>query len=197
MGVAALVATVGLAGCSGEPEAGAPTSSAPAPTASAATAPAPAASASPASPGPVATLATAACLSGRYRLVRFVAAGASSTYGTGQGGDVTVAFDDGRYALTGAGREPVVVTLGGQTGELVVDGSSTGTYDRQDTVATFTPRSATGGGTLRAAAGGPAQELTMEQVDNVLGLAGEGQVACTAQAMTLTLAAVRLELART
>ena len=37
----------------------------------------------------------------------------------------------------------------------------------------------------------------MEQVDNVLGLAGEGQIACTAQAMTLTLAAVRLERART
>lgn len=192
MGVAALVATV--AGCSGEPEAAA-TSPAPAPAGPASDA-APTASAAPASPGPVATLATEACLSGRYRLVRFVAAGASSTYGTGQGGDVTVAFDDGRYTLTGAGREPVVVTLGGQTGELVVDGSSTGTYARQDSVATFTPRSATGGGTLRAGSGGPAQQLTMAQVDNVLGLTGDGRVACTAQAMTLTLAAVRLELAR-
>lgn len=195
MGVAALVATVGLAGCSGGPEVAA-TSPAPAPAGPASDA-APTASAAPASPGPVATLATEACLSGRYRLVRFVAAGASSTYGTGQGGDVTVAFDDGRYTLTGAGREPVVVTLGGQTGELVVDGSSTGTYARQDSVATFTPRSATGGGTLRAGSGGPAQQLTMAQVDNVLGLTGDGRVACTAQAMTLTLAAVRLELART
>ena len=194
MGVAALVATVGLAGCSGGPEVAA-TSPAPAPAGSASHSSAPTASAAPSSPGPGATLATEACLSGRYRLVRFVAAGASSTYGTGQGGDVTVAFDDGRYTLTGAGREPVVVTLGGQTGELVVDGSSTGTYARQDSVATFTPRSATGGGTLRAGSGGPAQQLTMAQVDNVLGLTGDGR-ACTAQAMTLTLAAVRLELAR-
>lgn len=37
----------------------------------------------------------------------------------------------------------------------------------------------------------------MDQVTSVVGLEGEGQVACTAQAMTVTLATVRLELART
>lgn len=137
------------------------------------------------------------CLTGRYRLVRFVAVGAGSTYGTGQGGDVTVTFDAGRYAVVGAGREPVVVTLAGQSGHLTVDGASKGGYTLAGGTATFTPGAATGSGTLDDGSGGDRTRLTMTQVDGVIGLAGDGQVACTDRVMTITLAATRLELART
>jgi hypothetical protein len=196
----ALVASLGLAACSGGPGAAvAPPSTAGTPASSApSTGGVPSASTSPSpglSPSPVATLAPDRCLRGRYALVRFVAVG-GSTYGTGQGGDVTVTFDDGRYTLVGAGAEPVVVTVGGQTGNLTVDGRSKGTYTRRGAAATFTTTSASGGGRLGDAAGSATQRITMKQVDSVIGLAGDGQVACTAEAMTITLKAVRLELAR-
>ncbi len=190
----ALAAVLGLAACSGGPGASGP----PTPTGEAPTTSAPSggesASAGP-SPSALATLSPDRCLSGRYALLRFVAVG-GSTYGTGQGGDVVVAFDDGRYTLTGGGAKPLVVTLAGQTGNLTVDGESRGTYERRGAAATFTATSATGSGTLGDGAGGATQKVTMKQVDSVIGLAGPGQVACTAQAMTITLKAVRLELAR-
>lgn len=119
-----------------------------------------------------------------------------STYGTGQGGDVSITFGDGRYTLEGAGKKPMVVTVGGQSGNLTVYGESTGTYALKGAVATFTSRSEKGGGTLGNGSGGARQKLTMKQVDSVIGLGGEGQVACTAQAMTITLNAIRLELGR-
>ncbi|MGI3779531.1 MAG: hypothetical protein ACRYG2_02030 [Janthinobacterium lividum] len=154
-----------------------------------------AAPSSPASPS-LATLPAKQCLTGRYALVRFVAVGGSSTYGTGQGGDVTLTFGGGRYTLAGAGRKPVVVTLAGQSGDLTVDGESNGRYTLAGGTATFLPGSATGGGTLTDGSGGDRTKVTMKQVDSVIGLDGDGQVACTDQAMTLTLAAIRLELAR-
>lgn len=203
---ASLAAALALTACSADPG---PAASAPAATSSATqpsatqptaaqTPPAgdpPTSGAASASPSPVATLAPGRCLTGRYALVRFVAVG-GSTYGTGQGGDVTATFDDGRYVLRGAGRRPMSVTVGGQTGNLTVDGEAKGTWTRKGAVASFTPTSDTGGGTLDDGRGGKAAKLTMQQVDGVIGLAGDGQVACTAQAMTITLAAIRLELAR-
>ena len=190
-------ATVGLSACSGGPGAGGGATPAPAPTdvSSAATPGPEQSSAGPESPSAVATVPASRCLAGRYALVRFVAVG-GTTYGTGQGGDVTVTFADGRYTLSGAGQKPVVVTLGGQTGNLTVDGESKGTYTLKGDAATFTARSADGTGTLDDGSGGSAQKLTMKQVDSVIGLAGRGQVACTAQAMTITLKAIRLELGR-
>ena len=192
-----LGATLALSACSAGPGAGGAAPSV-APTAAAPTDASPASappSAASTTPGPVETLPAAQCLSGTYALVRFVAVG-GETYGTGQGGDVTLAFDDGRYTLAGAGAEPVVVTIGGQTGNLTVDGTAKGTYRLSGGTATFAEPAVTGRGTLSGAAGTRAQQLTMKQVTNVIGLAGDGQVACTAQAMTITLAAIRLELGR-
>jgi len=148
------------------------------------------------SPGALATLPVTRCLTGRYVLARFVASGDGATYGTGQGGDVSLTFDDDRYTLAGAGREPVVVTLAGQTGDLTVDGAAKGGWTLDGSAVTFTSGSATGSGTLDDGSGGERTRLTMKQVDGVIGLAGRGQVACTAQAMTITLSTVRLELAR-
>jgi len=205
LAAALLLGAAGLAGCSGgsaptgpAPSGTATVSAAPEPT----TGPAPAGSGAPsASTGPtpsagassLATLPVARCLSGSWTLVRFVAT-QQQTYGTGQGGDVTVRFTDGRYVLAGAGREPVQLALGGQTADLRVDGRSNGTYRVEGSRATFRDGSATGSATVEA--GGQRQRLTMDQVANVIGLKGEGAVACTAQAMTVTLSDVRLELGR-
>ena len=207
-GAAVLAAALATAACSGTPTPSA-SSAPPAPPTVAASPTAPDASGAPSggtaatpgtdaspTPGAVATLPVAQCLRGTYRLVRFVAVGDGSTYGTGQGGDVTLAFDGGRYSLTGSGREPVVVTLGGQSGDLRVDGTSSGAWKLDGEDATFTPGSTTGGGTLDNGAGGDRTKLTMKQVDGVIGLSGRGQIACTDQVMTITLAAIRLELAR-
>ncbi len=197
LALAALGVTLGLAGCTGSPAAPTPSPSpadggsvsAAAPSSGTASAE-PSAGASPS----LATLPASECLRGTWRLVRFVAA-SSETYGTGQGGDVTVRFTDDGYTLAGSGKKPVEVTLAGRTADLTVDGRATGSYALDGSKATFTDGPASGSATVRL--GEQSQRLTMDQVTSVIGLKGEGQVACTAEAMTITLAAVRLELART
>lgn len=142
------------------------------------------------------TLPAAQCLIGRWTLIRFVAVGGSTndTYGTGEGGDTTLSFVGDRYTLAGAGSEPIAVTLAGRRGELTVDGSATGTYVAQDGTATFTQTGTDGDATLSG--GGQQQTLPMEQVSQIIAPRGEAKVACTTDAMTLTLQAVRLELGR-
>jgi len=142
----------------------------------------------------VTTLPASQCLAGTWSLVRFVGAGSGQTYGTGEGGDVTVRFTDRAYTLRGAGTKPVKVTLAGSTANLRVDGRATGTYRLSGSTATFTQRSATGTGSVELR--GRKQQLPMKQVTSVVGLQGEGKVACTDEAMTITLSTVRLELAR-
>ncbi|SDU89552.1 hypothetical protein SAMN04488544_1592 [Microlunatus sagamiharensis] len=182
----AAVPLLALVGCSGSGGATtAPSSAAPAP---AGTAP----PSAPASPS-LATLPAEQCLTGTWQLVRFVGA-SDQTYGTGQGGDVTVRFADGGYTLQGAGQEPLTITLGGGSADLTVDGRATGTFTVDGATGTFRQRSASGSAEL--AAGSRKERLGMDQITSVVGLEGEGQVACTPQAMTVTLTAVRLELSR-
>ncbi len=189
-------AALGLSACGGATSGGpAPAASSADPSVAVTTAAPDPGSAGPASPSAAPTLPAEQCLTGTYALVRFVAVG-SDTYGTGQGGDVTVAFADGRYTLAGAGAKPIVVTIGGQTGNLTVDGESKGAYRLKGDTATFADPTTTGRGTLSASTGSGGQKLTMKQVNNVIGLAGDGKVACTAQALTITLASIRLELGR-
>ena len=99
-GLVAVAVLVVLAGCSnGTPTPA--TTSAPPVTDGSTSAPSAgpsSASSSPAeTPGSTSTalIPGADCLTGTWRLVRFIGLGASATYGTGQGGDVTVTFDDG------------------------------------------------------------------------------------------------------
>ena len=80
-----------------------------------------------ASPTP-STKPAADCLDGEYRLDRFVAVNDQASFGTGEGGDVRMGFDDKTYTLTGAGQDPITLTLAGQQGTLLVDGSIDGTY---------------------------------------------------------------------
>jgi hypothetical protein len=180
--VAALMLAV--SGCSSNLSAGStpspvqPTSSAPATT------PTPAATPSPAAP-------YATCLNGRYQLVRFVGLGARRTYGTGEGGDVTITFDNGSYLLHGAGKDPIKVTLAGQTVDLLVNGTLSGDHRVAGNQATFTAGESTGSATLSI---GPLKEsVTMEHVGSVLASNGEAGLACANDALIVTLQDVRLE----
>jgi hypothetical protein len=164
-------------------------------------APPPAAAAEPSGAAPAArpsatpTQSAAACLTGTYRLVRFVGVGASKeAYGTGQGGDVTAVFRGQGFTLAGAGRKPVVVTLAGQTADLTVDGTAKGRFTVDGASTTFTTTTTKGSATLQA--GRQKQKLSMREVAAVVGLNGSAKVACTAQAMTVTLSTVRLEFGR-
>ncbi len=178
-----------VAGCSG-PQPGPPATSADQPgSASAAptSEPADAPSATPAG-------SAAGCLAGRYRLVRFVGVGDHATYGTGEGGDVDVAFDNGAYELTGRGQKPIVVTLAGQRGQLLVDGTAAGDYTAEGESAQFRVGDLTGNATLSA--GGSSQTLSMAEVANVIAPVGSATVRCDGRAMIITLKQVRLEFGR-
>jgi hypothetical protein len=149
----------------------------------------PASSSARTTPGSVTPASS--CLSGRYRLARFVAVGGNATYGTGEGGDVTVTFGLRTYELKGAGKKPVTVTLAGQQASLLVAGTISGDYRTDGDKADFTVRRATGTGTLTA--GGQTRTLTMDDVANVLGLTGSGTLACSPGLLVVTLDNVRLE----
>ena len=206
-GLLAATLLVLLVGCSGND--GSPTAPSPAPTAPAvpsSSAPAAPSSAVPssanpssASPAPTGGTATglvpgADCLTGTWRLVRFVGLGAQSTYGTGQGGDVTVAFDGGRYTMVGKGQRPIVVNLAGSAAELVIDGTVSGTYTPAGAEMRFTVGEATGQGTLTA--GEQKQSLPMAQVAQVVAPSGNATLACPSGVLLIALPAVRLELER-
>lgn len=199
-GLAAATALVLLGGCSGD--GGSPTAPSPAPATGAPSISGPAAP--PSSSGPASTPAAAGtptglipgadCLTGTWRLVRFVGLGAQSTYGTGQGGDVTVAFDNGRYTMVGEGKKPIVVNLAGSAADLTVDGSITGRYRPDGSDMSFTVGEATGQGTLEA--GGQKQTLPMAQVAQVVAPSGRATLACPSGVLLIALPTVRLELER-
>ncbi len=184
----AVVATalLALAGCSGAAASGPSTPTRP-----------PSQAASPNAPNPSASAPDSAvqkCLNGRYRLVRFVGVGEKGTYGTGQGGDVTVTFDNGTYLLRGAGKDPIKLTLAGQAAGLLVNGSVGGDYQLQGDKASFTVGKSTGSATLQV---GPAKKsLAISEVANVLAPDGEASLSCANDALIVTLQDVRLELGK-
>lgn len=158
---------------------------------------APPQAASPDAPNPSASAPASSvqeCLNGRYRLVRFVGVGEKGTYGTGQGGDVTVTFDNGTYLLRGAGKDPIKLTLAGQTAGLLVNGSVGGDYQLQGDRASFTVGKSTGSATLQV---GPVKKsLPISEVANVLAPDGEAGLSCANDALIVTLQDVRLELGK-
>ena len=184
----AVAATLLLAsaGCSGAAASGPSTPTSAPPQAASPNAPNPSAS-PPAS-------SVKKCLSGRYRLVRFVGVGEKGTYGTGQGGDVTVTFDNGTYLLRGAGKDPIKLMLAGQTAGLLVNGSVGGDYQLQGDRASFTVGKSTGSATLQV---GPVKKsLPISEVANVLAPDGEAGLSCANDALIVTLQDVRLELGK-
>ncbi|HEY6683698.1 MAG TPA: hypothetical protein VI030_12025 [Propionibacteriaceae bacterium] len=183
----AAILLLALAGCSGESAASGPST----PTAP----PSPAASPDASSPNPATSAsAVSKCLSGRYRLVRFVGVGEKGTYGTGQGGDVTVTFDNGTYLLRGAGKNPIRLRLAGQNAGLLVNGTVAGDYQLQGDRASFTVGESTGSATLQV---GPVKKsLPISEVANVLAPDGEAGLSCANDALIVTLQDVRLELGK-
>ena len=177
-----------LAGCSGD-------SAGPSPSSTASSEP-------PASAGPAtatrspssAGVSGSECLSGRYRLIRFVGVGERGTYGTGEGGDVTVTFTDGSYVLRGAGKDPINVTLAGQRAGLLVDGRISDDYQAQGDRATFTVGESSGSASLTV--GEVKESVPIAQVGNVLAPEGEAGLGCADEALIVTLRDVRLELGK-
>lgn len=185
--IAALVGSallIVLAGCSNDP---APPAATDPPSVSTTAEP----SAAPSTPTPSTAVDADACLQGRFTLARFVGVGASDTYGTGEGGDVQVEFDDGRYRLTAAGEDPILLTLAGQTGQLLVDGRVTGTYKTNGSKATFTVGDTSGQASLDV--DGQKRTLTMDDIANVLAPKGTAVLACSDAGLVVALPAVRLE----
>jgi uncharacterized lipoprotein NlpE involved in copper resistance len=185
--VAALsILLLALAGCSANSDASSPTPS----------------SAPPASTGPNASpssFASAAapvsqCLTGRSRLIRFVGVGERGTYGTGEGGDVTVTFNGDSYVLSGAGKDPIRLTLAGQTAGLLVNGTIRGNYQLQGDRATFTVGESSGDATLSV--GKVKQSVPMSDVGKVLAPDGEAGLSCANSALIVTLQDIRLELGK-
>ena len=183
--LAVLTATVlATAACSG--------SDAPAPAESTTSAPPPPPTS--AAPSPEASSANFDCLTGTYRLTRFVGVGDKATYGTGEGGDVTVRFTDDTYELTSDGRDPIGLTLAGQQGELAIDGSVVGTVTGDGPQLDFTVGKSDGTATLSA--GSQQRTLTMAEVASVLAPSGTGTLACAEGKAIVLLSDIRLELER-
>jgi hypothetical protein len=181
------IVLLALAGCSGDSAASGQPS-----TLSSAGAPA-----GPATAGPTATSSSVPvsnCLSGRYRLVRFVGVGEKGTYGTGEDGDLTVTFNNGSYVLVGAGKDPIKLTLAGHTANMLVNGTISGDYRLDGDQATFTVGQSSGSATLQV--GKVRKSVPISQVANVLAPDGEAGLACAGNALIVTLQDVRLELGR-
>jgi hypothetical protein len=170
-----------VAGCSSSPSASDRPSQ---PTAAATTS-------DPTVAAPASATPDANCLNGRYELNRFVGVGTRGTYGTGEGGDVTITFDNGSYRLRGAGKDPIKLTLAGQTADLLVDGTISGDHRMAGNKATFTVGESTGSATLIR--GSSKESVTMEQVGSVLAPNGEAGLECADHALIVTLQDVRLE----
>jgi uncharacterized lipoprotein NlpE involved in copper resistance len=176
--VAALMLTV--VGCSGISSPG----DTPSPTQ-------PESSATARSSTPSAAAPVTSCLKGSYRLIRFVGAGEKGTFGTGEGGDVTVTFNNGSYLLRGAGKDPIKLTLAGQTADLLVDGTISGKYRVQGDKATFTVGESTGSATLSV--GSSKRSVSIADVGSVLAPDGKAVLSCANDALIVTLQDVRLE----
>jgi hypothetical protein len=178
--VALAALMLAVAGCSGSPSAGETSSPAE-----------PDSSPIVSTPTPSSATPVVNCLNGRYRLVRFVGVGEKGTFGTGEGGDVTVTFDHGSYLLRGAGKDPIKLTLAGQTADLLVDGTISGDYSAEGHKTTFTVGKSTGSATLTV--GSSKGSLSMADVGKVLAPDGEAGLSCADDALIVTLQDVRLE----
>jgi hypothetical protein len=185
--VAVFTTLLALAGCSGDSASSSSTPSSEPPAAAGPAAASPSRSASPGVPA-------SECLSGRYRLIRFVGVGERGTYGTGEGGDVTLTFNDGSYVLRGAGKDPINVTLAGERAGLLVDGRISGGYQAQGDRAGFTVGESSGSASLIV--GEVKESVPISQVGNVLAPEGEAGLGCADKALIVTLRDVRLELGK-
>ncbi len=203
MGAAVLTVAVlvGGAGCSGsdadestEPVASTPAEAPTVATPSASASASADATAAPSDAPPESTVGLVECMSGSYELARFVSLGGDSTYGTGEGGDVTFTTDGATWAIQGEGTDPMALTLAGQKGTLAVDGAALGTLTTSGYVGTFTLTDATGSAILQS--GPQKQTVPMKQVAAVVAPNGKAQLTCTEGKLTMLFPQIRLEFER-
>jgi hypothetical protein len=183
--IAATLVLLAATACSDSPE---PSDEQPTASGSAPAAPAP-----PAGP-PGQTAEAASCLNGQYRLVRFAGVGEQARYGTGEGGDVVMTFNEGTYELTGAGKEPMTLTIAGQQGRLTVDGAIRGSYTVDGSNVTFTAQETPGSARLRAA--GQTVNLSMADLAKVMDPDGGAVVSCSENKLIVAFEYIRLEFER-
>ena len=93
--------------------------------------------------------------------------------------------------MRGAGKDPIKLTLAGQTADLLVDGTLSGDYRVAGNKATFTVGESTGSATLST--GSSKESVPIDQVGNVLAPNGEAGLARAKDALIVTLQDVRLE----
>lgn len=181
-------AVVLVAGCSGAT----PATTGATPPASPTTAGVPS---TPAASTPEQTPTKAAtCPAGAYSLASMKATGVNGAVGSGTGGDLKVTFTDGKYQITGQGKEPVQLSIAGQSGSLFFDGSLDGTYSGASNSLTFAYTS--GSGTVRLQSNGKSQSLTIPQLAKVLAPQGKGSAVCSAASATVTGGGVTFDLLR-
>jgi hypothetical protein len=126
--------------------------------------------------------------------MRFVGVGERGTYGTGEGGDVTVTFKNGSYLLRGAGKDPINLTLAGLHGGMLVDGTIGGGYQLEGNRARFTVADSSGSATFNV--GWVKQSVPMSKFGNVLAPSADADLWCANGALILTLRDIRLELGK-
>lgn len=138
--------------------------------------------------------AIANCPTGVYSITSLKATGLNGTIGSGTGGDLKVAFTDGKYRITGQGKEPVKLSIAGQSGSLFFDGSLDGTYSGAASGLTFAYTS--GSGTVKLESNGKSQSLSIPQLAKVLAPTGKGSAECSAGTATVTGGGVTFDLSR-
>ena len=170
-----------LVGCSADPP------PAPAPVGSSAPASSAPASAEPSTEpraestsGPVPN-----CLDGRFLIKSFEAVGTDQSTASGKGGDLTLNFDDGAFALQSKGKDAVSITVAGDTGQLILDGKIVGSYvPAGGAKVKFTLGKSTGTAKLRSPAG-KEEPISVTQVGQVLAPNGEATATCDGDKLTL------------
>lgn len=186
--LAALATVLLVAGCSSATPATTAATPPPSPTT------APVTSTPPTStPEQTPTQATT-CPTGAYSLASIKATGVNGATGSGTGGDLKVTFSEGKYQITGQGKEPVKLSIAGQSGSLFFTGSLDGTYSGASSSLTFAYTA--GSGTVRLESNGKSQSLTIPQLAKVLAPQGRGSAVCSANAATVTGGGVTFDLLR-
>ncbi|MBA8792627.1 hypothetical protein FHX74_000221 [Friedmanniella endophytica] len=171
---ATVLLTAFTAGCTGSP------SSPPSPV------PAPASSATSAAASPT---ASDRCPDGRYTITRLEGQGSASALGTGTGGDLTLAFTDGRWTLDSDGASAMKLDVGPGTVDLTFDGTITGDYSGSPDDLTMTVTDATGSARLKGF--GVDRTSSARQIaDRIVPTGTTGSATCTATGATITLPTV-------
>ena len=103
---------------------------------------------------------------------------------TGDGGGIAITFDGAVTGWSRRAKKPATITIGGDTGELELDGRISGSYQLKGEKVTFAVTKSTGSVILRDDTG-KEQKRPASQFAGVMGPSGSGTVECTDTGATL------------